>query len=93
MTRYRLVKLAILLLGVGFASCSTLPPEEAEWRRLVDRSNWELCEGAYKAAGKYTLHLEHDHRDPKRVHPRDIKQDLLVNSCRQVLGDLTYQTY
>lgn len=78
------MKFALLLLLAGCAS--TMTAEDVEWRRQIDRENWQLCDSIYKQFDKPTFH-RHLHR--RNVEPRwyEIRDDLSDNACRAILGD------
>lgn len=82
--------LSILLFAGGCAS-NTLSEEELEIRQYNEQAsveNWNLCEQIYAYAGQVTWHKGHTHANKgRRVRLDDVRQDLLDNRCRQVLGD------
>ena len=72
-----------LALLVGCVSAA-INSEEREYREAIDKENWGMCMAAYQRAGKPTYHFYHrGHGDPK---PYQIKEDLVVNGCKRVLG-------
>jgi hypothetical protein len=80
-----------LLLFAGGCASNTLPEEELERRqynRQASVENWNLCEQIYLSAGQLTWHIGHTHSNKgRRVDIFAVRQDLLDNRCRQLLGD------
>jgi hypothetical protein len=91
------VLLALILWWIF--GCTTLTEAEREerlWKIGIDAENWQMCEQVYKELGKPTYHLDHTHPTTKRAAQRvpttangwwDLKSDLSVNRCREILGD------
>ena len=83
------VLFVVFALSLG-TSCANVSPDVAEYRRSVDRENYELCTTAYKANRTLFLHVDHLHPlegaiGMPEVHA--IRHDLAVNNCHQVLGE------
>ena len=64
-----------------------LEREEREWKRGIDRENWELCMQAY--SGTATWHINHSHNTPTTPSSEAayIRSDLAVNRCQIILRD------
>lgn len=82
--------LIVALVVLGTTACTTQPLQEAEleareYRRAIDRENWELCKLAYEQNGRPTWHKDHIEREHHRHWT--VKSDLSVNNCRMILGD------
>lgn len=77
----------LLPLILLLASCAeTKTQDEIEWDRAMDRENWALCEKVYQQSGVVTYHVGHSHQKGRKIYPHEIKSDLAMNDCRQVLG-------
>lgn len=75
-----------LLFFLLLAGCATLTEKEKEERAYneqIDRENWELCQEVYRRSGVAT-YSRHSHHNQHRPH--EIRDDLMVNECRRVLG-------
>ena len=61
--------------------------EVREYRRGIDTLNWNLCLQVYNnSPGAFVWHINHN-GSHRHYNPMDIRQDLVQNSCRSVLGD------
>lgn len=84
--QYLIILVAACLLGAGCASSS---PEEAAYRRSIDRENYQLCQAVYLSSKQVMIHLDHLHGSAgvRGLTEREaIRSDLSINDCRQVLG-------
>lgn len=90
---WEIVKLAVVVLfgvaALAIMGCSTMTPEQVEWKRAMDYENWNTCMAVYEAHGVHTVHMDHSHsgirnkgRTPRWEH---VKADLRDNNCRIML--------
>lgn len=74
-----------LMVTLLLSGCVTqLSDFERDWRRGVDKNNWELCKRVYRES-KVPMISSHDHQKHKPHRPNEIKQDLADNRCRSIL--------
>jgi hypothetical protein len=78
----------VLYFGIALYSCTSIPltPEELEERDIEEIEQLSLCMDVYKRAGVATQH-NHMHAKHKRHGRWEVRDDLRVNRCRQVLED------
>ena len=70
---------------VALATCQL---EVRDYRRGIDKYNWELCEMALRNSDSWAWHIGHGaHKGSKSQIAAFIKQDLTVNGCRMGLRD------
>jgi hypothetical protein len=96
--------IAALLLFAGVVGCSNqeLTPEQAEQVQFdkeaqlaEDVDTWTRCYAVYKAAGRYTVHINHEH-DRRTGEVRGgvmkktwaLKDDIFYNNCRFIVGHM-----
>jgi len=77
---------------MGCAELTELEREERDWRRVIDKENWEMCELVYKQSGAPTWHIGHVHSRTGRpqslqAEAHNNKSDLITNRCKSILGD------
>lgn len=80
----------LIFICLGISGCATQPLsyeeiEARDWRRGIDRENWEMCMAAYKQADRYTVHVNHEGTPQHHRRINNIRSDLLVNQCRWVM--------
>lgn len=80
-----------LLLFTLMLGCSSTPPTEAElfereYNRSAARENWMLCERVLRRHNRLVVHDNHSHQKGRPARHHEIKSDLLVNRCRQIIG-------
>jgi hypothetical protein len=92
--RIILICISIMVGCSGLGACSTVLTEDElfarDWKRGIDAQNWELCDYAYRKAGRPTVHRDHRHtrHGIRHMNPdAAIRSDLLQNDCRIVLRD------
>ena len=78
------MRLVVPLLLFG---CTSMTPEEAEYRNGEDMVMWEMCQDAYEYLGRATVST-HSHRRGERHDPFEVRQDLKLNRCRRLLKDV-----
>lgn len=81
------LRVLLLVLLTGCAG-NFFTPDQLEWRHSIDIENWDNCEAVYNHYGVPTFHINHSHsiRSVRRITTFDIRDDLMVNRCRGVLG-------
>jgi len=80
---YQMIVVSTLLLGG--CSTSTLSPEEIEYRQGLDKENLALCLKVIKDANMYWV-SDHTHRIHQRHRPWEVRTDLSMNRCAEILG-------
>lgn len=92
---WEIVKLLVVIVFavavVSLYGCATISEEEQfrrEYNESLDRERWQLCQRIYRQHGKYTVSRHsHDRRRTSGRHgPSEVKDDLIVNQCRMVIG-------
>ncbi len=86
----RIEMTAIIVLFIAIAAaciggCSTMTPDEREALHARNVINWERCKVEYASVYKKTR-TNHGHRRGFPHKAYEIRDDLLVNNCRRVLG-------
>lgn len=71
-----------LLLLVGCAE--TLTQEEREYKNVENALKWDRCQEIYNELGKPTV-SRHIHGKTRKHRPDEIREDLMLNNCHQIL--------
>lgn len=74
----------VILLNGGCAT-STRTPEEIEYQHGLDKENLALCLKVIKGANMYWV-SDHTHRIHQRHRPWEVRTDLSMNRCSEILG-------
>jgi len=70
--------------------CSATPlnPLDRQLQHAIDAENWDLCQRSYNKTRDTRMASRHDHsrRHGGRHTTWEVRQDLIINNCRVVLG-------
>lgn len=73
-----------LLLLIG---CTATDEVDREYEDAINAEKWEACKQIY---AKYSIPTVsyHEHRRGRPHRPYEVEEDLRVNSCNLLLGDI-----